>query len=115
MEGSFDLSSISDGIDVLNEDVTVRFDGFTDTIPAGSFFRDDADQGFRFGGASGGITRVTIRDDGKFEVDAQGLDLSSINLSSPVHFSLRIDDDFGETTISLDSEGRFRLVQSSDP
>ena len=103
VEGRFKLGATSNGIDVLNEDVEVTFDGFTQTIPAGSFFRDD--ERFRFNGAPGGITQFDIRDDGEFQVEARDLALSGIG--SPVPFSLRIGDDRGNTEIPFDAEGEF--------
>lgn len=109
VQGVFELGAGNNGIDVLNEDVTVTFDGFTETIiPAGSFFRDDDDEGFQYNGFPVGIKRISIRDDGKFEVRARGLDLSGIDLDNPVPFSLQIGDDFGETEITFDDKGRFR-------
>ena len=96
------------GIDVLNEAVTVTFDGFSETIPKGLFFRDDDDQGFQFDGVTGGITRIEIRDDGEFRVKGRGIpELSGIALRSLVPFSLRIGDDLGETDIQFDDEGQF--------
>lgn len=108
VRGGFQLGATSNGIDVLNEDVTVIFDKFTETIPAGSFFRDDDDEGFQFNGASGGITQINIRDDGRFRVRARGLDLSGIDLNNPAPFSLQIANDLGETEIPFDNKGRFR-------
>ncbi|MFQ5804524.1 MAG: hypothetical protein ACE5JQ_16670 [Candidatus Methylomirabilales bacterium] len=108
VEGSFVVDVTSNGTDVPNEAVRVAFGGFTETIPAGSFFRDDDDEGFQFGGASGGITRMDIRDDGGFRVKARDLDLSGIDTDAPVRFSLQVGFDYGERRISFDDRGRFR-------
>ena len=99
VEGSFELASTSSGIDVLNETVTVTFDGFSETIPAGSFVRNSDSDGFEFIGVAGGITRLLISDDGSFQVQGRDLDLGSIVTTDPVFFSLRIGDDVGKTNI----------------
>jgi hypothetical protein len=109
VEGVFETGSFSNGISVPNEVVTVTFDGFTQTVPAASFFRESNGLGFQYDGASGGVTRFIIRDDGQFLVKAEMLKLPGVGLDSPVSFSLRIGDDVGETAISLDDEGPFRL------
>ena len=99
VEGRLESADTSNGIDVPNEKVTVTFDGYTETIPAGSFVRNSDDDGFEFFGVAGGITQVQIKDDGSFRVRAGDLDLSSIVTSDSVRFSLRIGDDVGETDI----------------
>ena len=99
VEGSFEPASSSDGIDLLNESVTVTFDGFAETVPPGSFVRNTDDEQFEFIGASGGITQAHIKDDGSFRVEGKGLDLGSIITTNPVFFSLRIGDYLGQTTI----------------
>ena len=109
VEGVFETGSFSNGISVPNEVVTVTFDGFTQTIPAASFARESNGLGFQYDGASGGVTRFIIRDDGQFLVKAEMLKLPGVGLEPPVRFSLSIGDDVGETTISLDDEGPFRL------
>lgn len=70
LEGDLEVAEASNGIDVLNEAVKVTLDGFNETIPAGSFFRN-ADDEFEFVGASGGITQVVIEEDGDFRVRVQ--------------------------------------------
>jgi hypothetical protein len=57
MTGIFQLGANSDGIDPLNEDVTVKLGAFSITIPAGSFRQ--AGQGtYRFDGT---VNEVTLR------------------------------------------------------
>ena len=109
VEGVFETGGFSNGISVPNEVVTVTFDGFTQTIPAASFVRESNGLGFQYDGVSGGVTRFIIRDDGQFLVKAEMLKLPGVGLEPPVSFSLRIGDDVGETAISLDDEGPFRL------
>ena len=104
VEGNFELAPTSNGIDVLNEAVTVTFDGFSETIPAGSFVRNSDDGEFEFIGLAGGITRVQINDDGRFRVSGRDLDLGSIVTADPVFFSLRIGDDLGETNTLFGAE-----------
>ena len=65
IRGRLALGAGSDGIDPLNEDVTVMFGPvFQETIPAGSFVRDDDDEGFQFDVDDvSGVEQVDIRDD----------------------------------------------------
>lgn len=109
IEGIFQLGAYSNGMDVANEEVTVTFDGFSQTMPAGSFFRDDEGVGLRFDGPAGGVTRIDIRDDGIFLVRAEKLDLPNIVSGVPVAFSLQIGDDVGRVAILLGESGSFRL------
>ena len=106
VQGRFVLGAASDGIDVLNEDVSVTFDGLTATIPAGSLSLD-YDEGFEFKGAAGGV-KVEIRDDGRFKVQARGLNLSGLDLATPVPFVIQIGNDRGETAIPFDEKGKFK-------
>ena len=137
VRGRFVLDATSNGIDVLNEDVTVRFGTLEPfIIPAGSFLRkdDDDDEEFEYEGPSGGITKMKIetekdrkrkkgrrlrgktrrkireKKDGKieFKVEARGLDLGDIDLNNPVLFSLQIGFDYSQRRISFDDSGRFR-------
>ena len=116
VEGHFVLGDDSDGIDVLNEDVTVVFGTFSHTIPAGLFARDDEDEGFEFDGTlpDGTRLKVEIGDDGEFEVEGDDLDLTGIDPNSPVPFSLQIGNDIGATTIDFDDEGEFELGDDDD-
>ena len=109
VEGTFRTGGFSNGIKMPNEAITVRFDGFTQTIPAASFIRESNDLGFKYDGAPGGITRFIVRDDGQFLVKAEMLKLPGVGLSSPVRFSLRIGDDVGQTDIGLRVIGPYRL------
>ena len=66
VEGRFEAADTGDGVDVLNEAVTVNFNGFVETIPAGSFVPND--EGFEYSADSSGITHASIKDDGRFQV-----------------------------------------------
>ena len=118
VEGRFELGDNSDGIDPLNEEVIVTFAGFSQTIPAGSFIRDDDDEGFEFEveGDVSGIKEIEIRDDGEFEVEGRGLDLGGIDFANPVPFSLQIGNDLGETEIPFaeEDEGEFEFEADDD-
>jgi cysteine-rich repeat protein len=105
IRGSFLLGVRSNGIDPVAEPVTVTLNGFSQVIPPGSFARTS--EGFRFEGAAGGITRLEIAGDGEFRIEAEGVDLSGIDLSLPVRFALQIGNDIGQATIQFDSEGQF--------
>jgi len=109
LEGIFQLGASSNGMDVANEEVTVTFDGFSQTLPTSSFFRDDDEAGFRSDGPAGGVTRIDIRDDGIFRVRAEALDLPNIVLGVPIAFSLQIGDDVGRVHILFGESGPFRL------
>ncbi|MDZ7365334.1 MAG: DUF5666 domain-containing protein [candidate division KSB1 bacterium] len=108
VEGRFILGQTSDGIEVLRETVAVKFGDFAVTIPAGSFCRNDDNDGFKFENRAAGIKEIEIKDDGRFEVEGRDLNLANIELSQPVSFSLRIGNDFGETRIPFDRNGRFK-------
>ncbi len=100
----------SDGIDPPNEEVTVDFGSFTETIPVGSFFLRGADgpkPSFRFDGEEPGIEKIHILADTlKFELEAEELDLLGIDLGLPVPFRMQIGDDIFETTIVFDGKGK---------
>ena len=102
VRGRFVLGATTDGIDPVNEDVTVALGAFAETIPAGAFRRHGDE--FRFRGDSGGLEDVRIGDDGEFRIEARGVDLSGLDLSAPVVFSLQIGNDVGETTLKLDDD-----------
>ena len=110
VEGFFVLGDGNDGINLPGDVVTVVFGTFSQTIPAGSFVRDDDDEGFEFDGTlpDGSRLKVDIDDDGEFEVEGKDLDLSGNDPNGSVFFSLQIGDDIGETTITFD-DGEFEL------
>lgn len=93
-EGAFVLGDGSDGIDPLTEDVTVELDGFTTTIPAGSF-----DDGFKF---EDDRLTVVIEPVGegeyKYEYKGENVDLSAVDPDEPVEVSLTVGDDTGTAT-----------------
>ncbi|MFQ5673120.1 MAG: hypothetical protein ACE5G9_08495 [Nitrospinales bacterium] len=113
VKGSLTLDADSDGIDILNEDVTVTLDGFSETIPAGSFFQKHNKFKFHSGSASG-IKEIEIRSDGRFKVEAKRLDLGAIDFSAPVPFSLQIGNDLGETDLLLDHKGKLSEPEDDD-
>ncbi len=113
VRGTLALDPASDGIYPLAEDVSLTFAGYSGTIPAGSFFRKDDDEGYRYDGDTPGIKKVEIRDDGEFRVEARGLDLSGTD-QYIAEFSLQIGNDFGEADIWLDREGRFEAEHDDD-
>ncbi len=114
MVGCFELEATSDGIDILNKDVTVTLGGYSETIAGDDFVRED--EKFQYKGDSGGITEIKIRDDGRFSVKAKGLDLSSISLDNrvnQVNFDLQFGGYSGKTAIQFDKKGRFRKGKDS--
>ena len=114
VKGEFALMFDSNGIDVLSEAVTVTFGGFRQTIPGGSFVRDEDDEGFVFEGDPPGIKKIEIDDEGTFEVKAKDLDLSGLDLNVPVSFTLQIGDDVGAAEIPFDGEDKFELDDDDD-
>lgn len=110
VEGMFILGADSDGMDVLNEDVIVTFGSYSRTILAGAFFQDDGEE-FKF---DDGVWKVEISDDGEFKLKGKRLDLSGIDLTNPVPFSLQIGDDIGQTTILFDDEDKYKADKVDD-
>ncbi len=115
VRGTFVLGAGGDGTDMRNVDVTVTFGSYSQTIPAGAFYRDDDDEGFQYDGDPPGIKRIDIDDDGEFRVKARGVDLSGLDLSQPVPFSIRIGNYLGMTEISFDDDGRYRREEGGSP
>jgi hypothetical protein len=115
IKGSFSLGEGSDGIDPLDEDVTVTFGGFSETIPAGSFVRfleiitagEGTAKGFRYQGNVGGVTRVKIRRNGRFRIRARGLRLGGLDRHAPIPFIFQIGNDLGQTEICFKRKSRF--------
>ena len=105
--GKFVLGDNSDGTDALNEDVIVTFNGYTETIPAGSFVRYKKHFEYKEP-QKGAIMKIKLKDDGRFEVKAKGLDLDGIDLNDPVSYSLQVGDDLGETEIQFNKKGKFK-------
>lgn len=99
VRGTYSLSPNSDGIDVVNEDVIVKFGDFTQTIPAGSFVSKNNGKKFVYKGSQGGIKQLVIKTNGKFKIKAKGLNLQGIDYLKPVPFSIQIGNDFGEKPI----------------
>ena len=108
LEGRF-LLGPDNIIDVPNQDVTIIFDGIAVIIPAGSFVRDEDNEGFVVEDLPGGIDEVKIWDDGSFEVEFEGVDLLLDGFTVPVEFTLQIGLNIGQFSIPLDSGGEFDL------
>jgi hypothetical protein len=110
IQGNIELGAESDGVSLLNEGVTVTFDGFSETILAGRFRcakDDEGNEKCEFKDTSGGITEmaIAIREDQlEFQVQATGLDLSGIELATPVPVSVQIGDDLGVREIRFGPE-----------
>ena len=110
VQGSLELGDESNGINVLNEDVIVTFNGFSETIPSGKFSCSEKREGktkCEFKNTSGGITEIGIviaKGKVEFQVQGQGLDVAGTDINSPVPFSLQLGDDLGTTEIRLGPE-----------
>lgn len=101
--GRFELGPSSNGIAPLTEDVDITFGPVHQTIPAGSFARDDDDDGYIFNSHAPGIKQVQLRDNGVFRVRAAQVDLGDMPMSrkSSVTFGLGIGDDQGTAVVQL--------------
>ena len=104
VQGNLTPGAESDGFDVPNEEVSVTFDGFSQTIPAGRFSCDTSGKLCYYMGTSGGIKtlKIAIVDDKLwFRAWAVGVDLTRIDLDNPVPFSLQIGDDLSMAGIRI--------------
>ena len=101
-------------VDVANQDVTITFGELTVTIPAGSFVRDDDNNGFVIEGLPG-IDEVKIWDDGSFEVEWEDLDLLLASFDDPVDFTLQIGANIGLFSIQLDPGGELHAEDNEGP
>lgn len=110
VEGGFTLGAGSDGINPVDEDVTVEIGSYSFTIPAGSFDSDDDDDGeFEFEGTIDGVkVEMEIEHVGdntfKFEFEIEGGNLDGLVGLAEVEISLAINDDFGETMATPDHD-----------
>ncbi len=96
-----------------DEPVIVRLLGaFEGTVPPGSFVRkgEQLDKlEFTAPRGTSGITRIEIRDDGRFEVTVKNVDLSGVSFADPATFSLVIGNELFEQAVQLDEDGRFEF------
>ncbi len=118
VRGNLILDAASDGIDPVNESVTFTLGTFSETISSGSFVRKNnrwvykAPQTKPFSG----IKQMVLRDNGKYKIKVKGIDLSGIDFSNPVLFSIQVANDRGEFMIPFDnSKPRVKkFVQTAD-
>jgi HYR domain-containing protein len=106
VKGKYSLFSNSDGFDLSTEDVIVVFGDFSETIPVGSFVRKG--NKWEFKGSDGGVKKMKVKDDGKFKVEGENLNLGGNDFNNPVLFSIAIGNDFGETSILFDRKLKFK-------
>jgi hypothetical protein len=88
--------------------VTIEFAGLVLEIPAGGLVRRDQKWCYNAGWQRSGIKKFELRDDGRFKIQATGLDMREVDFSGPVPFSLFIGTDIGKATIQLDRRLHFR-------
>lgn len=117
IKGMLVLDEGSDGVDFLNEEVIVTLGGefgeWSQTIPAGSFFRTR--QWFKLiNGASSGIQKIKVRSDGRLEIKARRIDLSDFAFNESLIVSLKVGDDVFEADFVVDGRGKFRGQKVSD-
>ena len=104
MKGDFILGADSNGIDIINEDVTVTMGNFVETIPAGGFQWDAVAQNYQYMGVSGGITKFVLTQNDKFNCDASGVNYGVADFAAPVYVALQIGDDMGEANVLFDQK-----------
>ena len=112
VEGGFTLG-VGDGIDPLNEDSIVVFDGFSATLSAGSCILDDDEFECEADVSPNGSVRVEFDAAGEvreFRVRGRNITLTGIDLDSPVTFSMQIGDDFGEAMIDFNGDDKFEAL-----
>jgi len=124
LDGKLKVKKASDGISLSNEEVTITFGPFSETLPAGSFKSNRKGRKWTYNSKRArGLTRVKIvkiknKDSGKdkdkdkdkdrdkdvdvgdgwtLKVVAKRIDTTGFDLSVPVPFKLGIGNDSGET------------------
>jgi hypothetical protein len=101
VHGRFAVGPASDGLDLTGENITVSFDGFSQTLPGHAL--SAAGNGHHFlHGRAPGIEHFWIWSDGRFQLDARELRLGDIGPT--LTFSLRVGNDIGETTVRLPND-----------
>ncbi len=104
VEGSLTLGAGSDGIDLLNESVTLKVGTFSTTIPAGSFELDD-DGTFEFEGVIGGVeleVEITPISGSSFDFESEGEGANLTGTINPVEIILIIGDDTGTASVNAE-------------
>lgn len=99
LAGDFIWGADSDGIDILNEDVTITIGDYIEIIPAGAFQWDAVEENYLYIGVTGGITKFVFKQNGTFSCKASDLDLDVMNFEMPVYVALQVGDDMGETGV----------------
>ena len=98
----YELDENSDGIFLRDEDVSVSFGTYTETIPAGSFVCTGFDCSYKSDGP--GITSATVTDT-LVSFRAEGIDLT--DTKNPVDVEVVIGNDFGLAVVRLRGSLRF--------
>ena len=112
----FELSSESNGIDPLHEDVTLTLGTLSITVPAGSFKTSRQDDGMErtsFSGVIDGVRlTVIVYPEGpshyKISVSGKGANLDGVTM--PPAIKLTIGDDYGQSNLNS-GEGEFEKTK----
>jgi hypothetical protein len=107
----FTTGSDSNGIDPLNEAVSLQVGAFSTTLPAGSFHANDGN--FLFNGTIGGVrlqVKIIQLNDRAFQLLAKGQRANLSGTEIPVKVGITIGDDNGNVTLK-----NTRLVAGSHP
>lgn len=114
VEGRLPLSLL-ECFDPYYEAFTINFAGL-ELIVAGPFVRKDDKWALRDSRHRQGIRKIDLFDDGRFRIQAMGLDLHGVNFDGvPVDFSLLFGpDDIGEASIQFDRRLHFRAHDGDD-
>jgi CSLREA domain-containing protein len=95
----------ANGLDLLTEEVAVTFGTYILVIPAGAF-EADGEEAFKYESEENDIV-IRIQVAGVFKIEVRGIDLSGVNLATPVPFALEIGDELGTVTVPFDEDGEF--------
>jgi len=106
LRGRYVLGADSNGLDLPNQDCTLVFGGYRQSLAGQDFSRHR--HGWSFNSRAAGIRRLLLFDDGRFRLDASGLELGQLNLAVPQYFALQLGDDAGGVAIQFDRRGRYR-------
>lgn len=108
--GRFASRSLGSLAALPSAEVEVTFGNFAQTLPGEDFTA--AGDGWIYVPGEGGIDRLLLRGDGRFQVDARGLELPPFvapdQEAIPLRFSLRVNDHRVATVIAFDADGRYR-------